>query len=153
MKLPPKIMDRKVRSEHQVCYLYLHDPLLQWFTCQKLYIASVWINKYILYCLAAKNVTELKISGHCFSSKSNKIGIAKHIQCIFLLQTIQAQSNTDSWFERVSSLSHGDLTQAKTCYALGLAAMQKWVELISKVTFLFSFVLFVLPPVNKQNVN
>ena len=74
----------------------------------------------------------------------------------FLLQTIQAQSNTDSWFERVSSLSHGDLTQAKTlqcCYALGLAAMQKWVELISKVTFLFSFVLFVLPPVNKQNVN
>ena len=31
--------------------------------------------------------------------------------------------------------SHGDLTQAKTlqcCYALGLAAMQKWVQPISK---------------------
>ena len=98
MKLPPKIMDRKVRSEHQVCYLYLHDPLLQWFTCQKLYIASVWINKYILYCLAAKNVTELKISGHCFSSKSNKIGIAKHIQCIMYFFVTNNPSSVQHWF-------------------------------------------------------
>ena len=42
--------------------------------CMSKAICSFSVGQYVLYCLAAKNITELKRSGHCFASKRENGG-------------------------------------------------------------------------------